>query len=63
MIELEGNLHKMYADAGEPVRYRLELGNQQLELSEQLGRPRLDRGSRSYLSHCRRSPLLFSTDR
>ena len=38
MIELQGNLHKMYAEAGEPVRYRLELGGQTLQLDEQLGR-------------------------
>lgn len=37
MIELQGNLRKMYAEAGDPVRYRLELGSQSLYPGDHLG--------------------------
>jgi hypothetical protein len=37
MTKLQGNLHKMHTEAGSPVRYSLELGGQQVTLSDYLG--------------------------
>lgn len=37
MIKLQGNLHKMHTEIGDPVRYSLELGNQQVALNDYLG--------------------------
>ena len=36
-MKLQGNLHKMYSEAGSPVTYRLELGGQSLLLNDLLG--------------------------
>ncbi len=36
-MKRQGNLHKMYAEAGSPVSYSLELGGQRLVLSDYLG--------------------------
>ena len=36
-MKLQGNLRKMQAEPGKPVRYSIELGNQRIDLSERLG--------------------------
>ena len=36
-MKLQGNLHKMHAEPGNPVAYSLELGNQRINLSDRLG--------------------------
>lgn len=36
-MKLQGNLHKMHAEFGTPVRYSLELGSQHVRLSDYLG--------------------------
>ena len=36
-MKLQGNLRKMRTEAGEPVRYNLELGDRSVNLSERLG--------------------------
>ena len=37
MVKLQGNLHKMHTEASSPVKYSLELGGQQVVLSDYLG--------------------------
>jgi len=36
-VKLQGNLHKMHAEQGNPVRYSLELGERRINLSDRLG--------------------------
>ena len=37
-MKFQGNLHKMYAQVGPPVRYQLELSSQTLLLNDWLGK-------------------------
>jgi hypothetical protein len=55
-VKLQGNLHKMHAEAGSPVRYSLELGGRQVVLSDYLGEHiRIEYLQQIECAHCGRS--------
>ena len=54
-MKLQGNLHKMHTEAADPVRYRLQLGGQQVTLSDYLGqRIRIEYLQQIECVHCGR---------
>ncbi len=54
-MKLQGNLHKMYSQAGSPVAYQLELGGQSLLLNDWLGqRMRIEYLQEIECIHCGR---------
>jgi len=55
-MKLQGNLHKMYTEDSNPVRYSLELGGQRVTLSDYLGqRIRIDYLQQIKCTHCGRN--------
>jgi len=55
-MKLQGNLHKMYTEDSNPVRYSLELGGQRVTLSDYLGqRIKIDYLQQIKCTHCGRN--------